>query len=148
LERCAELGLTAVHDAGIDPEAVSIYEEMAAKGEMPIRVFAMLAAGAVWAPDALPAEKPSAGDGHFRLFAVKAYADGALGSRGAALLEPYSDDPQNVGLLRTTPDTLELIAQRCLARGYQMCVHAIGDRANREVLDAFARAATAGSLDL
>ena len=143
LQRCAELGLTAVHDAGIDTEELSIYEELAAKGQMPIRVFAMLAAGEVWKPDALPAEKPDAGDGRFRLFAVKAYADGALGSRGAALLEPYADDAGNRGLLRTTPDTLELIATRCLERGYALCVHAIGDRGNRIVLDAMERAAAA-----
>ena len=143
LKRCAELGLTSVHDAGIDEEAVSIYRELAEKGGMPVRVFAMLAAGEVWAPDALPAEKPSAGDGRFRLFAVKAYADGALGSRGAALLEPYSDDAGNRGLVRTPPDTLELLAKLCLARGYPLCVHAIGDRANRMVLDAMEKAAAA-----
>jgi predicted amidohydrolase YtcJ len=145
LARCAELGLTAVHDAGIDAEEVGIYEELAAKGQMPVRVFAMLAAGEVWKPDALPLEKPTAGDGRFRLFAVKAYADGALGSRGAALLEPYADDAGNRGLLRTTPDTLELIAKRCLERGYPLCVHAIGDRGNRIVLDAMERAAAASS---
>jgi predicted amidohydrolase YtcJ len=77
------------------------------------------------------------------LFAVKAYADGALGSRGAALLEPYSDDPGNRGLVRTPPDTLELLAKRCLERGYPLCVHAIGDRANRMVLDAMQHAAAA-----
>jgi len=143
LQHCAELGLTAVHDAGIDEEAVSIYRELAEQGELPVRVFAMLAASEAWASDALPAEKPSAGDGRFRLFAVKAYADGALGSRGAALLEPYSDDPGNRGLVRTPPDTLELLAKRCLERGYPLCVHAIGDRANRMVLDAMQHAAAA-----
>ena len=145
MKHCAELGLTAVHDAGIDTQAVSIYRELAEKGAMPVRVFAMLAAGDAWSPDALPAEKPSAGDGRFRLFAVKAYADGALGSRGAALLEPYSDDPGNRGLVRTTPDTLELLAKRCLERGYPLCVHAIGDRGNRMVLDAMQRAAGPGA---
>ena len=143
-QRCASLGLTAVHDAGVDTETVSIYRELAESGQLPIRVFAMLSAESAWSQDALPLEKPSAGDGRFRLFAVKAYADGALGSRGAALLEPYSDDAGNVGLVRTTQDTLELLARRCLERGYPMCVHAIGDRANRMVLDAFERAA-AGS---
>jgi predicted amidohydrolase YtcJ len=141
LERCAELGLTAVHDAGIDTEEVSIYRELCERGEMKVRVFAMLSAGSAWSDDALPREHPSAGDGRFRLFAVKAYADGALGSRGAALLEPYSDDPGNRGLVRTTPDTLEQIARRCLERGYSLCVHAIGDRANRSVLDAMEHAA-------
>ncbi len=147
-KRCAELGLTGVHDAGVDAEEVAIYRELAEKGELPIRVFAMLSAGASWAPDALPSEKPSAGDGRFRLFGVKAYADGALGSRGAALLAEYSDNPGNIGLLRTTPDTLELLAKRCLERGYSLCVHAIGDRGNREVLDAFERAAGANSATL
>jgi predicted amidohydrolase YtcJ len=143
LQRCAELGLTGVHDAGIDAEAVSIYRELAEKGQMPVRVFAMLSAGSAWSADALPQEKPSAGDGRFRLFAVKAYADGALGSRGAALLEPYADDAKNRGLVRTTQDTLELLARRCLERGYSLCVHAIGDRGNRMVLDAMEDAAAA-----
>src|SRR5262249_51159287 len=133
-QRCAELGLTAVHDAGIDPEAISIYEELAEKGELPIRVFAMLAAGSAWAPGALPAAKPSAGAGRFRVFAVKAYADGALGSRGAALLTDYADDAGNMGLIRTTPDTLARLARLCLEHGYSLCVHAIGDRANRNTL--------------
>ena len=140
LGRCAELGLTAVHDAGVDTEAVSLYRELAEKGELPIRVFAMLSARSASA-EGLPSDQPSAGDGRFRVFAVKAYADGALGSRGAALLEPYSDDAGNVGLIRTSPDTLELLARRCLERGYSMCVHAIGDRGNRMVLDAFEHAA-------
>jgi len=144
VRRCAELGLTAVHDAGIDLEEISIYRELAERGELPIRVFAMLSAGSAWSPDALPTEKPSAGDGRFRLFAVKAYADGALGSRGAALLADYSDHPGNSGLVRTTADTLELLARRCLERGYPLCVHAIGDRGNRMTLDAFERAAAAG----
>ena len=144
LRRCAELGLTAVHDAGVDTVTLSIYRSLAERGKLPIRIFAMLGAGAAWSPDALPPEKPSAGDGRFRLFAVKAYADGALGSRGAALLAPYSDDPGNVGLVRTTPDTLERLARLCLERGYSLCVHAIGDRANRMTLDAFERAAASG----
>jgi predicted amidohydrolase YtcJ len=64
------------------------------------------------------------------------------------LLAEYSDDPGNVGLLRTRPDTLELLAKRCLERGYSLCVHAIGDRGNREVLDAFERAARASPASL
>jgi hypothetical protein len=144
LRRCAELGLTSVHDAGVDTTEIAIYRELAEHGEMPIRVFAMVAAGSAWSDDALPLAKLDAGDGRFRVFAVKAYADGALGSRGAALLAEYSDDPGNVGLVRTTLDTLELLARRCLERGYPLCVHAIGDRGNRMTLDAFQRAATAG----
>jgi hypothetical protein len=65
------------------------------------------------------------------------YADGALGSRGAALLSPYSDDPQNVGLLVTKGAHIQAVCERALAAGFQTCVHAIGDRGNRIVLDAY-----------
>ena len=141
LEHCRSLGLTAVHDAGIDTLELAIYRELAEKHALPIRVFAMLSAGAAMRGGMLPAEKVASADGMFRVFAVKAYADGALGSRGAALLAPYSDDPANTGLLVTSPDTLERIARLCLAAGYPMCTHAIGDRGNRVALGAYERAA-------
>ncbi|MEO5617344.1 MAG: amidohydrolase [Candidatus Eisenbacteria bacterium] len=140
-EHCRSLGLTAVHDAGIDAAQVGIYRELAEAGRLPIRVFAMLSAATAMQPGMLPATKVNAGDGMFRVFGVKAYADGALGSRGAALLAPYSDDPGNNGLLVTTADTLELITRASLAAGYQMCTHAIGDRGNRVALEEYERAA-------
>jgi predicted amidohydrolase YtcJ len=71
--------------------------------------------------------------------AVKLYADGALGSRGAALIEPYSDDPGNRGLTLTSSDALRAAALHCLDRGFQLCVHAIGDRANDVVLSVYGR---------
>ncbi len=138
---CRSLGLTAVHDAGIGAEEVEIYRALADSNLLPLRVFAMLSAETALRPGMLPRQKVSAGDGRFRVFAVKAYADGALGSRGAALLAPYADDPGNRGLLVTSPDTLELIARACLAAGYPMCTHAIGDRGNRVVLEEYERAA-------
>jgi predicted amidohydrolase YtcJ len=141
LEHCRALGLTAVHDAGIDSLQLAIYHELAATGRLPIRVFAMLSAATAMRPGMMPALKPPSGDGMFRVFAVKAYADGALGSRGAALLAPYNDDSTNTGLLVTPPDTLEAIARACVAAHYQMCTHAIGDRANRLTLEAYERAA-------
>jgi len=141
LEHCRGLGLTAVHDAGIDAAQLAIYRELADAGQLPIRVFAMLSAATALEPGMLPARKVNAGDGMFRVFGVKAYADGALGSRGAALLAPYADDPGNTGLLVTSPDTLERIARACIAAGYPMCAHAIGDRGNRVVLEEFERAA-------
>jgi predicted amidohydrolase YtcJ len=140
-EHAVRLGLTAVHDAGIDSTELEAYQALAARGELPIRVFAMLSASTALRPGRLPERKAEAGDGRFRVFAVKAYADGALGSRGAALLAPYSDEPGASGLLVTAPDTLELIARLCLEHGYAMCTHAIGDRGNREALDAYERAA-------
>jgi hypothetical protein len=71
---------------------------------------------------------------------IKLFADGALGSRGAALLEPYSDDPANTGLLRTTQAHIETVCDLALANGFQVNVHAIGDRGNRTVLDAYENA--------
>jgi len=140
-EHCRSLGLTGVHDAGIDAAQLEIYRELADAGALPIRVFAMLSAATALQPGMLPAQKVSAGDGRFRVFAVKAYADGALGSRGAALLAPYADDTGNRGLMVTTPDTLERIARACIAAGYPMCTHAIGDRGNRVALEEYERAA-------
>uniref|UniRef100_A0A832I2U0 Amidohydrolase n=1 Tax=Eiseniibacteriota bacterium TaxID=2212470 RepID=A0A832I2U0_UNCEI len=148
LEHCARLGLTSVQDAGIGARELAAYRALAARGALPVRVFAMLAADAALASGGLDAVRDGrapatwrAGDGLFRVFAVKAYADGALGSRGAALLAPYADDPGNLGLLVTPPDTLELLARRCLETGLQLCTHAIGDRGNRLTLEAYARAA-------
>src|SRR6185503_12585229 len=76
-------------------------------------------------------------DGRLWIRAIKLSADGALGSRGAALLEPYSDDPGNTGLITTTADRVKSVAVRALRAGFQVNVHAIGDRANRMVLDQF-----------
>jgi len=75
-----------------------------------------------------------------RMVGIKFYADGALGSRGAALLEPYSDDPKNTGLLVSAPAHIEDVAERALASGFQVATHAIGDRGNRIVLDAYEKA--------
>jgi predicted amidohydrolase YtcJ len=74
------------------------------------------------------------------------YADGALGSRGAALLEPYSDDPDNTGLLMVDEDSLAVFTADALRRGFQVCTHAIGDRANRVVLNAYERAMEASGI--
>jgi len=80
------------------------------------------------------------GDDFLTVRAVKLYADGALGSRGAAMLEPYSDDPGNRGLLFHTPAELTAMIGKALGNGYQVAIHALGDRANREVLDSYAAA--------
>ncbi|HEX8805840.1 MAG TPA: amidohydrolase family protein, partial [Candidatus Aquilonibacter sp.] len=76
-------------------------------------------------------------DGHLWVRGVKLFADGALGSHGAALLAPYANDPSNTGLMRTTQAHIEAISEEALHAGFQMSVHAIGDRANRVVLDAY-----------
>jgi predicted amidohydrolase YtcJ len=127
-------GLTEVHEMGIDQPTIDVYRALDAAHRLKLRVRAFAAATLA---DALPAQPPHRPDAMFELLGVKLFADGALGSRGAALLQPYSDDPKNTGLVLTSRAELERIAHLALRRGFQVAVHAIGDRGNRAVLDAF-----------
>lgn len=138
---CARLGLTGVHDAGVDTLGLEAYRRIVAAHALPIRYAVMLSSAAALRPGLLERPRPVSDDGRFRVFAIKAYADGALGSRGAALLEPYDDDPGNRGLLVTSPDTLELLARLALGAKLPIGIHAIGDRGNRVALEACERAA-------
>ncbi len=140
LDHFASLGLTCVHDAGIDSLTYAAYCDLARRGRMKVRVYAMASPGPLL--EELLRNGPAIGqyEGMLTVRAVKLFADGALGSRGAALLQPYSDDPGNRGLLVTSPDRIQEITVKCLRGGLQVCTHAIGDRANRLVLDAYERA--------
>jgi predicted amidohydrolase YtcJ len=134
---CLERGITLVGDAGIDEPARAVYRDMLAEGVLRLRIHAMVDAPGDAFEAALKRGPEVDPRGFFTLRAIKLYADGALGSRGAAMLAPYSDDPMNRGLLlRSRADLLEICC-RAVARGFQPCVHAIGDRANRLVLDVF-----------
>jgi predicted amidohydrolase YtcJ len=143
IAECNRWGLTGVHDAGEDPETIGIYEELAKAGEYNLRNYVMLSdpgepnSPAALANPYLRRGPQSALYGHLWVRAIKLYADGALGSRGAALLAPYADEPTNSGLLVSRPEHLEAWAERALRSGFQVNVHAIGDRGNRIVLDAF-----------
>jgi predicted amidohydrolase YtcJ len=133
-------GLTEMHDAGIDADTIKAVQELIDEGRFTIRVYAMLGDN-----DALLAQWFRSGPlvdygGHLTIRAVKLYADGALGSRGAALLTPYSDDPGNVGLMLATPEHLQDVATRGRAAGFQVNTHAIGDRGVRNVIDAYSNA--------
>ncbi|KYF62711.1 hypothetical protein BE11_18965 [Sorangium cellulosum] len=137
-EGALSVGLTGVHEMGIDDETVAVYRALAAAGRLPIRVHAYLAGEGRL--DGLKGRAPDAdatGTAMFVLRGVKLFADGALGSRGAALLEPYADDPSTSGLLLMDREALARAARRVADAGFQLAVHAIGDRANRAVLDAF-----------
>jgi predicted amidohydrolase YtcJ len=144
----AEAGLTGAHDMGMSVDEEALYRELARAGELPVRVYGALSAGRSLFTDAQDASPEEAAfrarlargpdrewDGTFKLGMVKFYVDGALGSRGAALLEPYSDEPGNRGLLILEPDSLRHGLERAAGAGFQCAVHAIGDRANRVVLD-------------
>ena len=131
-------GLTGMHDAGASRATIETYEALAKEGRLDLRLYVMVADDSAALRYYL-ARRPQSAlfGGRLWIRSIKLYADGALGSRGAALLEPYSDDPTNSGLLVSTPQHLEAVAERALRRGFQVCVHAIGDRGNRVALDAF-----------
>ncbi len=131
-------GLTGIHDAGVAPEGIAVYEELAKEGHYNLRNYVMVRSSDS-VLDAILQRGPQKAlyDGRLWIRAIKLVADGALGSRGAALLEPYSDDPGNTGLITTPPERIKSVAVRALKAGFQVNVHAIGDRANRMVLDQF-----------
>jgi predicted amidohydrolase YtcJ len=131
-------GLTGVHDAGVGEDVIAIYEELAQAGRYHIRNYVMVRADESTL-DRLMARGPRTAlhDGRLWLRAIKISADGALGSRGAALLEDYSDDPGNRGLLTADSALMRRVAAKALRSGFQLNIHAIGDRANRRVLDIF-----------
>ena len=131
-------GLVGLHDAGESRATIDLMEEMAKAGEIPFRLYIMIGDDSAAVAHYL-ARGPQSGlyDNHLWIRSIKLYADGALGSRGAALLEPYSDDPNNKGLLLSAPAHIQDVAGRALRAGFQVNAHAIGDRGNRVVLDAY-----------
>lgn len=140
LAETAKYGLTGVHDAGISTEDIRLYKKAIDEGAFPLRVYGMI--GGVGATfDRLCREGPILDYGdRLTVRSVKLYADGALGSRGAALLEPYSDAPESRGLLRASERQLTQDVIDAMACGFQVNTHAIGDRANRVVLNAYEQA--------
>jgi predicted amidohydrolase YtcJ len=135
-----KVGLTSVHDAGIDAGADRLYRDYADHGQLTTRVYAMIA-DTTDDFDQLSKNGPlpSYANDHYALAAVKLVSDGALGSRGAALMAPYSDAPHTRGLLFYSDGAVQEKMEKALKAGYQVNVHAIGDAGNRQVLDAFAK---------
>lgn len=145
VEYIASTGLTGVHEAGsVRPEElIEIYRELADEGALPIRVYYMLPDEAKVIESWL-ARGPLLGyGGRLTVRSIKLYADGALGSRGAALLAPYSDDPSNEGLMTISSERVVDVVMRARAAGFQVGTHAIGDRGVRTVLDAYEKAGVA-----
>jgi predicted amidohydrolase YtcJ len=141
LAELASVGITGVSDAGIDLPTYLLYRQYADAHKLTARIYAMIRdTGADF--DAISKNGPLLGYGNdfLTVRAVKLYADGALGSRGAAMLAPYADDPRNSGLLFLQPDALTAKISKAFGKGYQVGIHAIGDRANDEVLNSYAAA--------
>ncbi len=135
-EHLIQLGITSVHDAGIDFDTYRSMLKMSSKGEIPIRVYAMLAASDQHLESMLKLGKTQ--EDFLKVQSVKLYTDGALGSRGAALIEPYSDDGDNKGLLFHSDKVLKSKFNLVNQYDFQINVHAIGDKGNQQVLDTFA----------
>ncbi len=133
---CLSKGITSLQDAGSTLEQVALLRELAERGELPLRLWVMLGEPDEKLRGQLAAVRTiGAGNGFLTVRAIKRYMDGALGTRGAWMLAPYSDLPSTSGLPSTSPEALQHSAELARAEGFQLCVHAIGDRGNREVLD-------------
>src|SRR5215813_2402345 len=133
-QECVRNGLTSVHEARVSAIMIQAYRELLHEGRLPLRIYVMLVNE--WlqrGPEIDPQHR-------LTIRAFKLFADGALGSRGAALLAPYSDAPETKGLITTPAADVYGLARSSLQKRFQVCTHAIGDAANRMVLDSYERA--------
>jgi len=135
LQQLASLGLTGVHDMGIDRSVIELYQKKIGEGKFPSRVYAFTDGAGETLDWLCESGAINDGSGRLHMRAVKLYMDGAMGSRGAALLADYSDDPGNAGLLFMPAEDLEKQIDKAMACGFQLGVHAIGDQGNRVTLD-------------
>lgn len=136
--KCASVGLTTVHDAGIGRVELEAYRRLIVQKQLPVRIYAMIGGeGSLWRE--YLKRGPEIGE-RLTVRAIKLMADGAMGSRGAAFWQAYTDDPGNTGLLMLQKEDIERVSRAAVEHGFQVCTHAIGDRANRVVLDGYAAA--------
>jgi hypothetical protein len=139
-DECLAKGITSFQDAGSSFEDVALFREMAEAGELGLRLWVMLRQPNEVLRARLGEPVVGAGDGHLTVGGIKVSIDGALGSHGAWLIEPYADLPESSGLNTVPLASLRETAAIAAEHDLQLCVHAIGDRANREVLDVFEEA--------
>ena len=135
-----EAGITSFHDAGANVNTLDLFKQAAADGSLGVRLWVMIRDS----NDNLRAKlgqykAVGLNNNHLTIAAIKVTADGALGSRGALMLEPYTDSPSSVGLPTVPIESIADTARIAIDNGVQLCVHAIGDRANREVLNVYER---------
>ena len=136
LRALAAAGLTCVHDAAAGPDALAAYARLAERDELPVRVYAMIDGQGPSLDDEMRAWRERSATGLLTVRSVKLFADGALGSRGAAMFEPYADDPSLKGKLFWDPAKYKAAVAELDKRGLQLFTHAIGDYGVRTALDA------------
>lgn len=143
LQQFSKWGLTSVDDAGVGLETISIYKDLLKRGELPVRVYAMVTGEAAMEHYLVNGPELDLGNGMLAVRSFKLFLDGALGSRGAEMTDTYTDAPQEHGLeLMKDPD-LERIVRAARQKGFQVNTHAIGDRAVRRALDVFEKGGVA-----
>jgi predicted amidohydrolase YtcJ len=143
---CLSKGITTFEDAGSSLAVADVFRSMARDNQLRLRLWVMLSGSDPGTATSLDRYRiVGEGDNHLTIRAIKHYMDGALGSRGAWLLEPYSDKPDSRGFNVEDPAEIRKAAELAMEHGYQLCVHAIGDRANRETLDIYEQAFRAHS---
>ncbi|NIM90775.1 MAG: amidohydrolase family protein [Candidatus Aminicenantes bacterium] len=141
VQECLSKGVTSFHDAGSSLETIDLFKELAQEGELRVRLYVMVRDSNENLRERLAEYKIiGLGENHLTVRAIKRTLDGALGSHGAWLLEPYEDLPSSVGLNTSPIEEITEAAQIAIENGFQICIHAIGDRANRETLDIFEEA--------
>jgi len=134
---CFEVGLTSLHDCGLDYETVELIEQFQKSGELKMRMNILLSD--VQKNYDYAFKRGKIKNDYLNVSSFKVYADGALGSRGASLLQPYSDKPDWSGFLLSSPEHFDSVANIIYAKGWQMCTHAIGDSGNRTILKIYAK---------
>lgn len=141
MKECNRVGITSVGDAWVDKEGVELFKSVVSEGEATLRVYALLE-GKIGFMDEFNLSSPilNYGNGMLTIRSVKLFADGALGSRGALLFEPYSDRPETRGIMVESEENIFTITVEALKNGFQVCTHAIGDRANHITLSGYERA--------
>jgi predicted amidohydrolase YtcJ len=140
-QACLKNGITSFHDAGVGSDMITLYKSQYASGKLGVRMYVMVTG---WDRDMVHAwlkKGPEIDPAHWlTIRSIKLNCDGALGSRGAWLLEPYADRPDFYGMATLSMDTVLSTSRQALKAGFQVCSHAIGDRANREILDRYEQA--------
>jgi predicted amidohydrolase YtcJ len=136
-ENCFQVGLTTVADAGLDREIIELMEEMQVEGNLKMRIYAMVNPSAE--NQAHYFERGPYQTDRMTVRSFKIFGDGALGSRGAALLKPYHDAPDEQGFLLSSVEEFEALAKEMYEHGFQMNTHCIGDSTNRTILDIYAK---------
>lgn len=139
LDKAVSQGLTGVHDMGVSREDLALMRQFADAGKLPLRIDAYADGNGDALADLCAEGAYQHAGGRLEMRGVKLFMDGALGSRGAALLADYSDDPHNRGLLVTSPEDFETAVRKADGCHLQVATHAIGDRGNRIALDTYAR---------